>query len=109
MEEIAVRRAFGATPGELLWQVLAENLVITLIGGMLGLIFSYLSVLGMRDWLLNTSMSGYYGVDTAVSAGMVVSPLVFVSALFFCLLMNLLSAGIPAYRVSRVNIVDALK
>lgn len=109
MEEIAVRRAFGATPGELLWQVLAENLVITLIGGMLGLIFSYLSVLGMRDWLLNTSMSGYYGVDTAISAGMVVSPLVFVSALFFCLLMNLLSAGIPAYRVSRVNIVDALK
>lgn len=109
MEEIAVRRAFGATRGELLWQVLAENFVITLIGGVLGLVFSYLAVLGMRDWLLNTSMSGYYGVETAVSAGMVVSPLVFVSALFFCLLMNLLSAGIPAYRVSRADIVDAIK
>lgn len=109
MEEIAVRRAFGATRGELLWQVLAENFVITFIGGVLGLVFSYLAVLGMRDWLLNTSMSGYYGVDTAVSAGMVVSPLVFVLALFFCLLMNLLSAGIPAFRVSRANIVDALK
>lgn len=109
MEEIGVRRAFGATRGELLWQVLAENFVITFVGGMLGLVFSYLAVLGMRDWLLNTSMSGYYGVETAVSAGMIVSPLVFVLALFFCLLMNLLSAGIPAYRVSRANIVDALK
>lgn len=109
MEEIGVRRAFGATPGELLWQVLTENFVITLIGGVLGLILSYLSVLGMRDWLLNTSMSGYYGVDTAVSAGMVVNPWVFVLALFFCLLLNLLSAGIPAYRVSRANIVDAIK
>lgn len=109
MEEIGIRRAFGATRGELLWQVLAENFVITLIGGVLGLAFSYIAVLGLRDWLLNTSMSGYYGVDTAVSAGMVVNPLVFVLALLFCLLMNLLSAGIPAYRVSRVHIVDAIK
>lgn len=64
MEEIGVRRAFGATRGELLRQVLAENLVVTLMGGVLGLILSYIAVLCMRDWLLNTSMSGYYGVDT---------------------------------------------
>lgn len=109
MEEIGIRRAFGATRSELLRQVLAENFVITLIGGVLGLFLSYLAVLGLRDWLLNTSMSGYYGVETAVSAGMVLSPTVFVLALLFCLLMNLLSAGIPAYRVSRIHIVDAIK
>ena len=109
MEEIGVRRAFGATRGELLRQVLAENLVVTLMGGVLGLILSYIAVLCMRDWLLNTSMSGYYGVDTQVSAGMVIQPFVFVCALLFCLLMNLLSAGIPAIRVSRTNIVNAIK
>ena len=109
MEEIGVRRAFGATRGELLRQVLAENLVITLIGGALGLIFSYIAVLCMRDWLLNTSMSGYYGVDTQVSVGMVIHPFVFLCALLFCLLMNLLSAGIPAIRVSRANIFNAIK
>ena len=76
MEEIGVRRAFGATRGELLRQVLAENLVVTLMGGVLGLILSYIAVLCMRDWLLNTSMSGYYGVDTQVSAGMVIQPFV---------------------------------
>lgn len=109
MEEIGVRRAFGATRGELLRQVLAENLVVTLMGGVLGLILSYIAVLCMRDWLLNTSMSGYYGVDTQVSADMVIQPFVFVCALLFCLLMNLLSAGIPAIRVSRTNIVNAIK
>ena len=102
MEEIGVRRAFGATRGELLRQVLAENLVVTLMGGVLGLILSYIAVLCMRD-------SGYYGVDTQVSAGMVIQPFVFVCALLFCLLMNLLSAGIPAIRVSRTNIVNAIK
>lgn len=109
MEEIGVRRSFGASRGELLRQVLAENFVITLIGGVVGLLFSYIAILWLRDWLLNTSMSGYYGVDTAVSAGMILSPVVFGAALLFCLLMNLLSAGIPAWRVSRTNIVNALK
>ncbi len=109
MEEMGLRRAFGATRGELLWQVLSENLVITLIGGLVGWAFSYLAVLGMRSWLLNTPMSGYSGVDTAVSSAMVITPGIFVAAMLFCLLLNLLSAGIPAWRVSRTSIVNALK
>ncbi len=109
MEEMGVRRAFGAGRGELLRQVLTENLVVTLIGGMIGWIFSYIAVLGMREWLLNTSMSGWYGVDTAVSSGMILTPGVFGCALLFCLLMNLLSAGIPAWRVSRTSIVNSFK
>lgn len=108
MEEIGVRRVFGASRGELLMQVLTENFVITLIGGVVGLLFSYLGVLSMREWLLNTTMSGYYGVNTAVSTNMLVSFDVFLYALLFCLLMNLLSAGIPAWRVSRANIVNAI-
>lgn len=109
MEEVGLRRAFGASRGELLVQVLTENFLLTLIGGVVGLLLSYLSVLWLREWLLNTSLSGYYGIDTAVSAGMVLSPSVFGLALLFCLLMNLLSAGIPAWRVSRIQIVSAIK
>lgn len=109
MEEIGVRRAFGATRGEVLRQVLTENLLLTLLGGVVGLVFSYGAVLWLREWLFNTPMSGYYGVSTEVTTGMLLSPGVFVAALCFCLLMNLLSAGIPAWRVSRANIVKALK
>lgn len=109
MPEIGVRRAFGASQGELMWQVLSENFVLTLCGGLLGLLLSYLSVLWLREWLLNTDFSGFYSVKTTVSTDMVLSLDIFVYALLFCLLLNLLSAGIPAWRVSRANIIEALK
>ena len=92
-----------------MWQVLSENFVLTLCGGLLGLLLSYISVLGLREWILNTDYSGYYNVKTAVSADMVMSLDIFLYALLFCLLLNLLSAGIPAWRVSRANIIEALK
>lgn len=108
MGEIGVRRAFGAERSTLLWQVLSENLVVTLIGGFVGLIFSYLAIIGLREWLLSSLQSTILGMNTDVNSQMVLQPSVFVLAFVFCLLMNLLSAGIPAYRVSRANIVNAL-
>lgn len=109
MPEIGVRRVFGATRGELVWQVLAENFALTLLGGLVGVALSYISVLGMREWLLNTPSSGYYGADTTVSTGMMFSLDVFIYALLFCLMLNLLSAGIPAWRISRSQIINAIK
>ena len=44
MPELGVRRAYGATKWNILWQVLNENLVYTLIGGVIGLAFSYVAM-----------------------------------------------------------------
>ena len=41
MAEIGVRKAFGATGGELIRQVFFENLVLTLLAGIVGLALSY--------------------------------------------------------------------
>lgn len=100
--ELGVRRAFGATRGNIVGLVLLENMMLTLMGGVLGLTFSYAAMWMLKDWLLVTSLG-----ETGISAGMF-NGLVFVAALFFCLLMNLMSAGIPAWRVSRVNITDSI-
>lgn len=108
MEEIGIRRAFGSTRSELFRQILTEHFILTLIGGVVGLILSYFAVLGLREWLLNTTMAGFYGVDTAVTGGMIVRLDVFIFALLFCFLLNLLSAGIPAWKISRSNIVNAI-
>ena len=77
MAELGVRRAFGATQGTILWQVL-------------------------RDWLLATSL-GKTGLSTGMFNGAV-----FIAAFLFCLVLNLFSAGLPAWRMSRLNITDSI-
>lgn len=99
--EIGVRKAFGATYGKLITQILYENLVITLIGGFIGLLFSFILLEATKSFML----SG----ETMLNPEMLFKPGLFVLALFFALLLNLLSAGIPAIRISRQQIVSALK
>lgn len=108
MPEIGVRKAFGATTNSLLVQVLSENLILTIIGGLAGLALSYLSVTLMSDWLLATDTSSIREGVASINAEMVINPMVFVYAFLFCLVLNLFSAGIPAWRTSRQNIVNAL-
>lgn len=109
MSEIGIRKAFGATKKGLLMQILYENLVLTFLGGVLGLLFSYASIALFKDWALNTT--AYWGMHIApdFSVKIFLNPMIFVFALFFCLVLNLMSAGIPAYRASSMTIVNALK
>ena len=100
--EMGVRKAFGATYGVLVRQILYENSVITLIGGLVGLLLSLLLLPVCKDFLLQSR-------DTALSGDMIFQPAVFLLALFFSLLLNLLSAGIPAMRIARQKIVISLK
>src|SRR4029453_8979424 len=48
--ELAVRRALGATRFRLMRQLLIENLVIAILGGVCGLLLARLGV-GVLDWL----------------------------------------------------------
>lgn len=108
MSEIGVRKAFGATGGELVRQVFFENLLLTLLAGALGLALSYCATFLLNGFLFGNSANAYLNGDTSLTPGMILSPWAFLAAFGFCLLMNLLSAGIPAWRASRMNIVDAI-
>lgn len=108
VSELGVRKAFGATDGTLVRQILNENLVLTLIGGVMGLIFSYLAVYVMRTWLFTNSDNIGTAGDFSLSMGALFSPQIFVLAFIFCLLINLLSAGLPAWLATRRTIVDSL-
>ena len=98
--EVGLRKAFGATKGRLLMQVLCENLIITLIGGLIGIVLSVILLQLGKSFLLTK--------DTVVTFEMLFKPVLFAAALFFTLLLNLLSAGLPAIRISREQIVEAL-
>lgn len=108
MSEIGVRKAFGASADVLLRQVFYENLLLTLIAGVVGIAISYVCTFLLNDFLFSNSENWTQMGETSLSADMLFSPWIFLIAFAFCLLLNLLSAYIPAWRVSRMNITDAL-
>lgn len=108
MGELGVRKAFGATKGSLVLQVMNENLVLSVIGGMVGLLFSYGAVYFMRNWLFTNSRNVGANGDFSLSMSTLFSPAVFILAVLFCIVMNVLSAGIPAWYAARKKIVESL-
>ena len=100
--EIGIRKAFGAKRVEILIQVLYENMITSLIGGAAGLVLSYAVVYLLRGWLLGMEAGG----DIPVS--MLVSPPVMAAVVVAAILLNLLSAGLPAYIASRMNITNSI-
>ncbi|MDO3389072.1 ABC transporter permease [Bacteroides sp. ET489] len=108
MAEIGVRKAFGATANELMRQVFLENLLLTCLAGLLGLFLSYAATFVLNGFLFGNSTNAYLSGETSLTASELLSPWIFLAAFGFCLLMNLLSAGIPAWRASRMNIVEAI-
>lgn len=100
--EFALRQAYGATRQRIMSQVLLENLLVTLIGGLLGFILSYVALACMSDWLMITSLG-----QEQLSLQMV-NGWVFIAVFILCLLLNLLSAVFPAWKATRQQISEAL-
>lgn len=98
--EIGIRKVFGASRGTLLWQIITENLVITAIGAAIGYLISFLFIHWGRSFLLSA--------DTLLTTEMLFRPFGFFAAVFFCLVMNLLSAGLPAWQMSRRPVIQSI-
>lgn len=101
-DEIGVRKAFGAKRRSILTQVLYENLITSLIGGFVGLLLSYGMIYQFRFWLLGVPK------DTHIPVSGLISPAILLAVVVACILINLLSAGLPAYRASKMSIVHSL-
>lgn len=102
VEEIGIRKAFGATRFSIVKQVLIENFITSLIGGLIGLILSNIIILYLRNWLLDIPDNG------DIPAGALISISTFATVFFVCMILNILSAGIPAIKTARMNIIDSL-
>lgn len=92
--EIGIRRAVGATQGQVLGQFLVETLVLTLSGGVLGLGLGFLVPWGISSW------SGLQTVITWPSA---------LLALAMSLLVGLLAGLYPARRAALLDPIAALR
>lgn len=95
--EIGVRKAFGATSSTLAMQFVIENIVLTLIGGFLGLLLAF----GILEFIEANQLIKH--VELAMNFK------VFFIALILCLFFGVLSGVLPAWRMSKIHIVNALK
>ncbi len=95
--EIGVRKAFGANSSDILYQFIFENLVLTFIGGIIGLALALgvISYVNANDLLGITRLSYSYQV--------------FLYFLIVIILFGFLSGILPAYRMSRTNVADSLR
>lgn len=111
LAEMGVRKSFGASRSVLLSQVMWENLILTLAGGLVGLIIAWSMLLLGKSWiftLFEDNPDALYDNSVTVTGEMLFSPTVFISALLVCVIINLLSALIPAWNSLRKPIVSSL-
>lgn len=106
--EFGVRRAFGCTRGKIVSDLLAENFILTIAGGIIGLVLSIVFTYLFSDIIFVGSFDDRSAASMYVTPEMIFNLSTFLWTLFFCLILNVLSAGIPAWRASRVNPVQAI-
>ncbi len=108
VSEIAVRRAFGATRSVIFLDILTENFLVTLIGGIIGILMSVVAAFLFVDVLFSQSYV-YYVSSVSVDVSMLLHWSTFGWALLFCFFLNMLSAGIPAMQMARIGLVNSLR
>lgn len=98
--EIGIRRAIGATPKNILGQIISESVILTAVAGMSGILFA-VTVLEMLEL-------GYTS-DGIVSAHFQVSFWTAVGAAVLLALLGVLAGLAPALRAMSIKPVDAMR
>ncbi len=95
--EIGVRKAFGASSRTLVYQFIVENIILTLLGGLIGLLLSVIAIqiINSQNFIPNLELSINF---TVLFIGLLV-----------CLVFGFFSGVYPAWRMSKLDVVTALK
>ncbi|MBP8591430.1 ABC transporter permease [Candidatus Shapirobacteria bacterium] len=90
--EIGIRKAVGATPGNIRSQFLTEAVILSLLGGILGVGFGVLGAKIAQRWLTTT-----------------VTPSSVILSLGVCSLIGIIFGVAPAARAAKLDPVEALR
>ena len=104
--EIGTVRAIGDTRQDIMWQFMTEGLVMGIVGGIVG------CLLGLfMAWLLTSLKVPIVtpGATTPLLVEVDLLPSAFRDAFFLSCLVAMAATILPAYRASRLGIVDALR
>jgi ABC-type transport system, involved in lipoprotein release, permease component len=95
--EIGVRKAFGASSSKLVAQFIFENIILTFLGGIIGLVIASIAIT-----VFNHS-------NVIPNADLTINLRVLLYSILLCLVFGFISGVLPAWRMSRLNVVTALK
>lgn len=99
--EIAIRLTLGSTRGRLIRQLLSESLVLSVLGGAIGLLFAF--------WTSRLIVSFQPPLPIPLSVDLGLDSQVLVFTLGLALLTGLLCGLAPALQASRPDLVSAIK
>jgi putative ABC transport system permease protein len=92
--EIGIRIAIGATEHDVQWQFLSESVVLSVLGGAVGIAF------GVATSLIITKTLGW---------AVLISPMAIVAAVFFSMGIGIFFGFYPARKASRLDPIEALR
>ena len=100
--EIGIRRAIGATPKMILSQIITESIGLTILAGMLGILFSVLLLWGAGNIVsslpnMNNPVSFQIGFWTGIAV------------LLLLVVLGVLAGLAPAIRAMEIKPVDAMR
>lgn len=103
VRDLGVRRAFGCTRSRIIGDIIAENFIVTLAGGIIGLAAGIIFAM-TYDGLYE----GFNGTSVRPALNLLLNWRIIGIATGICFILNIICASVPAWQASRVNPVDAL-
>lgn len=112
LSEMGLRKAYGATNKSLIGQVLMENLLLTVIGGLLGLALAYIITIAGGETILNLMDENvilFKTISTKINLEMLINLPLFLTVFGVCVLLNLISALVPTLLALRHPIIHSIQ
>lgn len=98
--QIGIQKALGAKNGSIMTQFLTEAIVLSIVGGLIGLLLTWLMATGVNAVLGSVVKSEFRFILTGAN---------FFTGIFFATFIGLFAGIIPAFRASRLVPVEAIR